>query len=202
MKRAAIVTLNQNIKDFILPELQLFGYEVIVASAVTDSFGDFEFVVVDVDTVTSGITGISAPIVAVSGNYTTEISADGCMLAWPCALNDIFDICNAFNVAKPDGETMAGIKNDVVTLIDGNTVAVNNHYIKLSGHELTLLKALCSANGEVVSREKIMELLDAEDGNISDVYVCHLRRKLDSKLGRKLIITERGKGYRTSLKFS
>ena len=58
------------------------------------------------------------------------------------------------------------------------------------------------ANGEIISRERIMGLLGADDGNISDVYICHLRKKLDEKLGRKLIITERGKGYRTNLRLS
>ena len=30
---------------------------------------------------------------------------------------------------------------------------------------------------------------------MGDVYICHLRRKIDNKLGLKLIYTIRGKGY-------
>ena len=54
--------------------------------------------------------------------------------------------------------------------------------------------------GEVVSK---LEILDnvwdfAFDGdpNIVEVYVRHLRRKLDEPFGRQLIQTIRGVGYR------
>ena len=46
-----------------------------------------------------------------------------------------------------------------------------------------------------VLREEIDAILSVDDGNMSDVYICHLRRKLDNKLGLKLIYTIRGKGY-------
>jgi len=49
--------------------------------------------------------------------------------------------------------------------------------------------------GETVNRETIDMLLGADDSNMGDVYICHLRRKIDNKLGLKLIYTIRGKGY-------
>ena len=67
--------------------------------------------------------------------------------------------------------------------------------IPLSDNEYKLLNLLCENRGEVVGREKIYSLLGAEEGNMGDVYICHLRRKIDNKLGLKLIYTIRGKGY-------
>jgi hypothetical protein len=67
--------------------------------------------------------------------------------------------------------------------------------ISLSEYEYKVLSLLCENRGEVVEREKIYSLLGAEDGNMGDVYICHLRRKIDNKLGLKLIYTIRGKGY-------
>ena len=202
MKRAAIITLNPAVKDFIAPELELSGYMVKVCTNAADSFEKFDFVIVDVDTVTAGITDIPVPIVALSQRYNTNIDNIGNMLSWPCRLADISMLCASLNNASvADGQNKRK-DTDTVSIIDGNTVVINNHYAKLSHHEMTLLQELCKANGEVVSRERIMELLGADDGNISDVYICHLRRKLDGQLGRTLIITERGKGYRTILKLS
>ena len=198
MKKAAIITLDPAVKEFISPELELFGYEVKAFKNISDSFESFDFVIVDVDTVTSGITDISVPIVALSQKYDIDMDNVGSMLSWPCRLSDISRLCNA---PGADAQTERR-DNDTVSIIDGNTVVVNNRYVKLSHHEMTLLQELCKADGEVVSREQIMFLLGADDGNISDVYICHLRKKLDEQLGRKLIITERGKGYRTNLKLS
>ncbi len=67
--------------------------------------------------------------------------------------------------------------------------------IPLSENEYKVLSLLCKNRGETVEREKIYSLLGAEDGNMGDVYICHLRRKIDNKLGLKLIYTIRGKGY-------
>ena len=47
-----------------------------------------------------------------------------------------------------------------------------------------------------------MELLEASDGNISDVYICRLRKKLEGNTKQRLIFTDRGEGYRTVLRFS
>jgi len=69
--------------------------------------------------------------------------------------------------------------------------------LPLTQVEHTLLKALSSKKGEVVSREELAELcsLDAAERTI-DVQVTRLRKKVeeDPKLP-KYIQTVRGKGY-------
>ena len=67
--------------------------------------------------------------------------------------------------------------------------------IPLSECEYLVLATLFENRGELVPRERIYSLLGAEDGNIGDVYICHLRRKIDNRFGVKLIYTVRGKGY-------
>jgi len=51
----------------------------------------------------------------------------------------------------------------------------------------------------VVSRTQILDHLwgydFTPDSNLVDVYVSYLRRKIDSKHGKKLIRTVRGTGY-------
>ena len=87
-------------------------------------------------------------------------------------------------------------KNNVLRVNSERRCAVwGNQEIPLSENEYKVLEFLCARRGTSVLREEIDELLGVEDGNMSDVYICHLRRKLDNKLGLKLICTVRGKGY-------
>lgn len=65
----------------------------------------------------------------------------------------------------------------------------------LSEYEYKVLGLLCERRGEVVTRDEISKMLGGEMSNMCDVYICHLRKKIDSTLGLKLILTVRGKGY-------
>jgi len=72
--------------------------------------------------------------------------------------------------------------------------------VELTPRELTLLEFLLHRRGEVVSKREILEHVwdyDFEgDSNIVEVYVWHLRNKLDRPFGRDTIHTVRGAGYR------
>ena len=72
--------------------------------------------------------------------------------------------------------------------------------IDLTPRELMLLEYLLRRRGDVVSKREILEhVWDAHfdgDPNIVEVYVAHLRNKLDRPFGRSAIETVRGAGYR------
>ena len=71
--------------------------------------------------------------------------------------------------------------------------------IELTAKEYSLLEYLVSHAGRVLSRTMITEHVwdESFEGltNIVDVYVRHLREKVDEPCGRKLIRTVRGAGY-------
>lgn len=71
--------------------------------------------------------------------------------------------------------------------------------IELTGKEYALLEYLMLNAGRVLSRTMIIEHVwdQSFDGatNIVDVYVRHLRNKIDESYDRKLIRTVRGVGY-------
>jgi two-component system copper resistance phosphate regulon response regulator CusR len=71
--------------------------------------------------------------------------------------------------------------------------------IELTSKEYALLEYMASHAGRVLSRTMIMEHVwdESFEGltNIVDVYVRHLREKVDEGHGRKLIRTVRGAGY-------
>lgn len=87
-------------------------------------------------------------------------------------------------------------KSDFLSVSEIDKAAIwGDQLIPLSENEYKVLSLLCENRREVVERERIYAELGAEDGNMGDVYICHLRKKLDNKLGIKLIYTIRGKGY-------
>jgi len=72
--------------------------------------------------------------------------------------------------------------------------------VELTPRELALVEFLLHRRGEVVSKREILDHVwdyDFEgDSNIVEVYVWHLRGKLDRPFGRDTIQTVRGAGYR------
>lgn len=80
-----------------------------------------------------------------------------------------------------------------------NTVGYLGRNIVLSEYEARLLLRLCQSKGEAVSREELNLLLGASSGNIADVYICRLRKKLEEIDGHRRIFTVRSKGYRIEL---
>jgi DNA-binding response OmpR family regulator len=71
--------------------------------------------------------------------------------------------------------------------------------VTLSGREFALLEYLANRLGEVVPRAELLGHVYGADGepwsNVIDVYISHLRRKIDDGFERKLIHTRRGQGY-------
>ena len=71
--------------------------------------------------------------------------------------------------------------------------------VALSAREYALLEYLAHRAGHVVTRSEIWDhVYDAADepwSNVLDVYISHLRRKIDHGHARKLIHTRRGQGY-------
>ena len=72
--------------------------------------------------------------------------------------------------------------------------------IELTTREFTVLEFLIRRAGEVVSKAQILEgVWDFDfdgDPNIVEVYIRHLRNKVDRPFGRTSIETLRGAGYR------
>jgi DNA-binding response OmpR family regulator len=72
--------------------------------------------------------------------------------------------------------------------------------VELTAREFSLLAFLARHKGDVVSKRQILEgVWDVDfdgDPNIVEVYVRHLRNKVDRPFGREAIQTVRGAGYR------
>ena len=78
-------------------------------------------------------------------------------------------------------------------------VTYGGQEISLTNREFLMLKTLIENKGIVLSRDTLLERVCGYDyvgeTNIVDVYVRHLRAKIDEAFGIKLIHTVRGAGY-------
>jgi two-component system, OmpR family, response regulator len=72
--------------------------------------------------------------------------------------------------------------------------------VQLSGREVEVLAYLMNREGLVVAKSDLIAGIWGQDfegdRNIAEVYVRHLRKKLDPVFGRKIIETVHGRGYR------
>lgn len=75
----------------------------------------------------------------------------------------------------------------------------NGQQIKLTPKEFDLLRFLVKRAGNVCSREEILQEVWGYDfvigTNVVDVYIRHLRKKIDKGQSKKIIHTVRGQGY-------
>src|SRR5579863_2093493 len=88
---------------------------------------------------------------------------------------------------------------DLAVDLDAREVRRGGALVELTPKEFLVLEYLCRHKGRVMSRTLITEYAwgyHFDPGtNIVDVVINHLRKKIDSGKGKKLITTVRGVGY-------
>ena len=91
------------------------------------------------------------------------------------------------------------IAGDVVIDPASRTVTRAGRLVTLTTREFAVLEFLVRRAGEVVRRTQLLDHVWDQNydgsGNVVDVYVGYLRRKLEEPFGRPLIRTVRGAGY-------
>lgn len=79
---------------------------------------------------------------------------------------------------------------------DSKCVLMGNRQISLSDKEYAVLSLLMQKGESGVSKQELDELLCAQGTNEGQVYICHLRKKLEHAFGMQPIKTLRNYGYR------
>jgi DNA-binding response OmpR family regulator len=127
-----------------------------------------------------------------------DAGADVC-LVHPVSIEEVRAYLRS--ITRPD-RTTAG---DVLRIHDleidtaNQTVKRGGRTIRLTQREFDLLRFLAVHEGEVVSRALIRQHLypdqNAGQSNVVDVYIRHLRDKIDRGFDKELILTYWGQGY-------
>lgn len=88
---------------------------------------------------------------------------------------------------------------DLAIDTESRTVIRGEREIKLTVREFDILEYLMQNKGKVLSRDKLSTHIwnyDYDGGsNVIDVYMHHLRKKIDMGFGEKKIVTVKGAGY-------
>ncbi len=131
--------------------------------------------------------------------------------------SDIFSVCKAmlhrpFTMSQLCDAIGVDFSSSVSRVVKSdpslpilNTVtrqfSYDGYTVSLSKNETDILSILLQSHGQAVSRETLAAAIavpsddNSNMSNMVDVYVCYLRKKIDEKLGKRMIHTVRGIGY-------
>jgi DNA-binding response OmpR family regulator len=149
--------------------------------------------------------GSGVPVLILTAKDTVEdrvrgldLGADD-YLVKPFAFEELLARVRALVRRKYDTRSPAVQVGDLVLDTAGRTARRDDEPIPLTPREYALLELLAFRAGEVVTRTEIGEHIydfDGEpDSNVIDVYVGHLRKRLEAGGRPRLIHTRRGIGY-------
>ena len=80
-------------------------------------------------------------------------------------------------------------------ILEQDALSYGERRVSVSPKERVLLERLLSHRGEIVSKESIFSLIGESSANKAEVYICYLRKKLETLTGHPCIRTVRGRGY-------
>ncbi len=213
-----VIDDDDRLRDLLGKFLSENGYLVAVASNAADARTKMEtlsFDVIVLDLMMPGESGLDfaedlrrrsqVPILMLTAMAETEDRINGLERGADDYLGKPFEprelllrLNNILRLAPQPGEPVEDVQmGDVLFRPEREELSCNGEQIRLTDVESSLLSALASRPGEVLSREQLIELTGASGGGRAiDVQVTRLRRKIeqDPKLPRYLQ-TVRGKGY-------
>lgn len=185
-KKIAVVTDRRQTAEFFVLEARSCGCAATVLPTIPDNIKDYDIIV-------SENKGIEKSV--------TVKQRDGSVCVWelPVPVSRLRELYMGGEFAS--GQMREG--EDKLFLSphgEKKAVMLRDKIIPLTDGEWHVLVFLAQRNGEPVSRAELSLLFGAERGNIADVYICRLRKKLEEPFGIKAITTVREKGYALSLK--
>ncbi len=144
--------------------------------------------------------GVTTPMLVLSARGTTEDRVDGLdagaedYLAKPFELAELLARLRALVRRHHDHAEVLPVPGGALHLGDRTVRRLHGSDVGLSEREAALLIALATRPGQIFSRRDLLARVfdEAESENVVDTYVHYCRRKL----GRGVITTVRGLGYR------
>ena len=210
-KVSRFVTLGLNAEQFVVDRASdgITGYEMAATHP-------YDILVVDLMLPRLGGTelvfrlrqnGIETPILVLTARdqlddkiKNFENGADD-YLTKPFAFAELLARIRALLRRRPVGSTMLMVGDLEIDLVT-RQVKRGGKLLRLTSKEYGLLEYLASNPGRILSRTMIIQYVwdQSFEGltNIVDVYIRHLRQKIDDPFDRKLIRTVRSAGYMLS----
>jgi len=199
-KRIAVISANAEMASFFEWEAMACGCLVQVFSSPPQELSEFDFIVLDVAAGYCFVEEETCQIAAVSsqGNKVATHRFDY-VWEWPLSVETVREAYEGIEGIVDFKEvtvTDSSQKNTLYFSFDQpDTVVYRNQMISLTHSEWMVLRLLAEHSEQSVGREELSQLFEETGGNLVDVHICHLRKKLEAPFGIRLIETVRGKGY-------
>ena len=220
MSRILIIEDEENLARFVELELKHEGYETDVeldGRAGLDAALNQDFDVILLDLMLPELNGIEVarrvrevkdtPIIIMTARDSVIDRVSGLdhgaddYIVKPFAIEELLARVRVAlkkhtdQVQQTHRLTVCGVTMDT----DRHEVTCNGEAIELTNREYELVHVLMENNNIVMDREKLMNRVCGYDyigeTNIIDVYVRHIRSKIDDVYGIRFIQTVRGVGY-------
>lgn len=217
--RLLVVEDQKDLNEIIVRKLTNEHYSVDACYTGNDAL-DFircaEYDGIILDIMLPGITGIgvlremrasgnNTPVLLLTAMGTVEDRVAGLdagaddYLVKPFDFNELLARVRA--IVRRGGERAGNVMTSGDLTLDSasRTVIRGGQEIKLTAKEFDILEYLMQNQGRVLSRDKLSNHIwnyDYDGGsNVIDVYMYHLRRKIDRDFDEKKIQTVKGAGY-------
>lgn len=217
--RLLVVEDQKDLNEIIVRKLTNEHYSVDACYTGNDAL-DFircaEYDGIILDIMLPGITGIgvlremrasgnNTPVLLLTAMGTVEDRVAGLdagaddYLVKPFDFNELLARVRA--IVRRGGERAGNVMTSGDLTLDSasRTVTRGGQEIKLTAKEFDILEYLMQNQGRVLSRDKLSNHIwnyDYDGGsNVIDVYMYHLRRKIDKDFDEKKIQTVKGAGY-------
>ena len=196
-KKIAIVSKNEKIRDFFKLEAMNFDFSIdcLEKMSAHGDLSSYDLAIIDIDTISQ------KPLNSAKKQLFVSETVSNADLKYPMSIADLQRIYLSLFKSEPL-ESPHETVNDLKLIFykdQSNLVKLKDKKYILSDAEYAVLKLLCENYPQPVSREVIGELFSNSNGNISDVYICKLRKKLEEPLSQRLIFTVRSAGYKIAL---
>jgi len=197
-KRIAVISSDHEIASFFELEAMACGCPVCVFSSPPQEISEFDFVVLDLAAGYCFAEEATCQIAAVGTNgQKTEHLGFDYVWEWPISVQTVREAYETTVATKELRIDASGFSNHTLYFLSepAYTVVYRNQTISLTQSEWLVLDLLAKADGQIVDRAEISNLFAGTKGNLADVHICHLRKKLEAPFGIRLIETVRGNGY-------
>ena len=216
MNRILIVEDESCISDFVKGELEYVGYEVCIKEDGREGLEEAlnnEYDLVILDIMLPSMNGFeicrrikrvkATPVIMLSAKSSVIDKVNGLKLgaddyiSKPFAIEELLARIEVVFRRESNPKDSIFKFKDITIDTKSRIVKRNNEEINLTNKEYELLMILIENKDEVVTRDELFERIWGYDTetNVTDVYIRHLRSKLNNENKEEYIQTVRSIGY-------
>ena len=216
MNRILIVEDESSISDFVKGELEYEGYEVCIKEDGREGLEEAlnnEYDLVILDIMLPSMNGFeicrrikrvkATPVIMLSAKSSVIDKVNGLKLgaddyiSKPFAIEELLARIEVVFRRESNPKDYIFKFKDITIDTKSRIVKRNNEEINLTKKEYELLMILIENKDEVVTRDELLERIWGYDTetNVTDVYIRHLRSKLNNENKEEYIQTVRSIGY-------